>query len=176
MALDRGIACSHVDKKGVPFEVGACLDNDHQCMLDMYEAFSPKACSQGLPPACETTRHQWVDRLYRQGINILARCQGRVVGHAGLMPDLARNDAEFLVFVDQEYRDRGVGTQLTALAIEKARQMGLDNIWLTVETFNFRAIAVYKKFGFVFCDDCRKERTMILDLTREPKPGDGDGA
>ncbi len=163
--MDEVIVCTCLDKRGSPFEVAACTEKDRAALVEMYECFTPKGVSQGLPPTLAETRREWVDRLCAQGENFLAWCGERVVGHACLIPDLARGDAEFLIFVSQEYRNRGLGAELTRMAVEKARALGLAGIWLTVEAFNFRAIALYKKFGFEFCDECDKERTMILKLT-----------
>jgi RimJ/RimL family protein N-acetyltransferase len=57
-----------------------------------------------------------------------------------------------------------LGTELTAVAVQKARELGLKRLWLTVEAFNFRAIRVYRKVGFQFCDEGERERTMVLGL------------
>lgn len=51
--------------------------------------------------------------------------------------------------VAQEWRGRGVGSALLAAAIESARAHGLHKVSLSVFAHNERAIALYRKFGFV---------------------------
>lgn len=158
------IVCACIDKKGNPFGVACCSDMEHAAMAAMYDRFSPKGISQGLPPAADKTRRVWVDQLCVSGENFGAWVDDRLVGHSCLLPDLARNDAEFIIFVEQGYRNRGLGTELTRLALDRARQLGLHSVWLAVEVYNFRAIKLYKNFGFRFCDECDRERIMMLDL------------
>jgi putative acetyltransferase len=47
------------------------------------------------------------------------------------------------------WRGRGVGTALVAAAIELPRDRGLHKLTLGVFPHNARAIALYRKFGFV---------------------------
>jgi GNAT superfamily N-acetyltransferase len=155
---------TRLDKLGRPFEVEErgieCLPE----LMDMYEVFHPRAISQGLPPAREVALHQWVRRLLDRGWNFVCTQDGGMVGHAAVLADRERADGEFIVFVLQAYRNKGLGTVLTELALQRSRLGGLHTMWLTVEAFNFRAIRVYKKKGFEFCDEGERERTMVLKL------------
>jgi RimJ/RimL family protein N-acetyltransferase len=150
------------DKFGHPFLVEACGIERRAELIEMYEAFSPKGIAQGLPPRDDVQRLSWIEKLLDCGKNFLVSQDGTVIGHAALFPDFDRLDAEYVIFVDQRYRNRGMGSELTALAVETARNLGIENIWLTVEATNLRAIRVYKKVGFRFCDEYGSERTMIL--------------
>ncbi|MBI4961934.1 MAG: GNAT family N-acetyltransferase [Desulfomonile tiedjei] len=162
------MACSrrfeHIDKMGCPFEVGCCGMENLPELTAMYDAFSPKAISQGLPPSSEEQRRKWVKKLIEGGENFIAWKEGKAVGHCALILDRQREDGEYIIFVDQPYRNRGLGTELTAAAVQKAREIGLKRLWLTVEAFNFRAVRVYRKVGFQFCDEVERERTMVLEL------------
>jgi GNAT superfamily N-acetyltransferase len=51
-----------------------------------------------------------------------------------------------LLFVPEQLRGSGVGTQLMRQAEEIARQRGLTGIWL--DTFAFQALGFYKKLGY----------------------------
>ena len=62
------------------------------------------------------------------------------------------------VAVYPEYRGRGVGKKLFFEAEKNARKAGADMIALDVETDNFKAIAIYKKNGFVI----EKENSVQL--------------
>jgi putative acetyltransferase len=51
--------------------------------------------------------------------------------------------------VSKEWRGRGVGTALMAEALRWARNVGVQKVSLTVYPSNTRAIALYRRFGFV---------------------------
>lgn len=153
------------DKHGEPFEVCECgPDSAHQIKA-LYEAFGRYAISQGLPPAQKALRERWVDRLVEFGRNFLAWRTGRAVGHSAVIPDYDRMDGEYIIFVCEGFRNRGLGAGLTQMSIETARSMGLMRLWLTVESFNFRAIRLYRNSGFVSVGRGETELTMILRLT-----------
>jgi ribosomal protein S18 acetylase RimI-like enzyme len=133
-------------------------------LTEMYDSFSPKGESQGLPPADDVERHRWVEDVLLGARSFVAEKDGEILGHSALLPDLDRGDAEYIIFVSHKCRNRGLGTALTSMAVERARQLGLLRIWLTVESYNFRAIKLYRRAGFIFLDQGERERTMLLEL------------
>jgi ribosomal protein S18 acetylase RimI-like enzyme len=155
---------TYTDKLGDLYEISLASRTDKWALADMYDRFAPKAITQGLPPADDATRLEWIKRLLTVGINYIVWQKGLVVGHCSLILDLEHKDGEYLIFVNGPFRNRGLGTELTRLAVAKAMDSGLRSIWLTVEALNFRAIKLYKKIGFVFCDSGERERTMVLQL------------
>jgi RimJ/RimL family protein N-acetyltransferase len=155
---------TYTDKLGEVYEIALASMADKWALADMYDRFVPKAVTQGLPPADDNARLEWIRGLLASGKNFLAWHRGVIVGHSSLILDPERNDGEYLIFVNGAFRNRGLGTELTGLAVAKAVDMGLVSIWLTVEALNFRAIKLYRKMGFVFCDSGERERTMILQL------------
>jgi ribosomal protein S18 acetylase RimI-like enzyme len=55
----------------------------------------------------------------------------------------------FGVYVDREYRDRGIGTMLMTKALgEILKKNGIVKIKLQVNTKQFAAVKLYKKMGF----------------------------
>ena len=82
------------------------------------------------------------------------------------LPDFDRRDAEYLIFVRHPNRGRGIGSQLTRVVLQHAKDLGLETIWLVVGATNFQAIGLYRKFGFRFCDPdlSETERKMILAI------------
>jgi len=152
-----------------PFEVRPGGDGDAPGLVEMYETFQPKGKYQGLPPLKTNACLDWIRRLFESGENHLAIRNRRMIGHAVLLPDLTLQDGEYLVFVHQQRRGLGVGTQLTECTLENARSLGLAVVWLTVDASNFVAIRLYRKFGFGFCDKSgfHTERKMILPLGGE---------
>lgn len=159
-----------VDKEGVPFDVRTGCDDDVPGLCAMYDGFSPKGKFQGVPPVEQKACREWIGNLVDRGRSFLALRGDRIIGHLVIIPDLDRREGEYLIFVDQKERNRGVGTRLTEAALEHARGLGLRGLWLTVGTYNFPAIALYRKFGFRFfgLDRFERERTMRLAVPGEP--------
>jgi len=157
-----------VDKAGVPFQLGSCNQDDARCLRDMYDLFTPKKMSQGLPPEESEARRQWIDFLIQRAENFLAWRDDAVIGHSALLADSSRNDAEFLIFILNSHRGRGVGTELTRIALHRASQLKLGTVWLAVEGHNMRAIGLYKKFGFAFSPGNGWERSMVFRLQDKP--------
>lgn len=152
------------DKVGGQVVITEVTHANRYALIVMYNEFTPKAITQGLPPANERARLNWINSLLASGINYIAWQDDIVIGHSSLILDTKRNDGEYLIFVNQTLRNKGVGGLLTQAVIKKAMEMGLKSIWLTVEALNFRAIKLYKKMGFKFCDSGERERTMLLEL------------
>jgi len=152
------------DKFGKPFEVGIGHAEDFPLVLEMYCIFSPKPASQGLPPQDPETCQNWLKTLFRIGMNGLAWRDDSVIGHAALIPDVKGKSGELVTFVDQDHRNRGVGTELTRFTLEKFGQRGFEIAWLTVRVSDFIPIKLYRKLGFEFCDKDSYERVMAIKL------------
>ncbi len=157
---------TRTDKSGGPFGMGASCSEDFPSLLEMYNNFSPKPASQGLPPEDPETCQNWVKNLFEIGENFLAWRGESVIGHASLVPEIQGKSGEFVIFVDQNHRNLGIGTELTQFALERSRQLGYDSIWLTVNVSNFIAIKLYKKLGFEYYDLDSSERLMSIKLSR----------
>jgi len=154
------------DKQGHPFEVHPYCTGHYPALESMYAAFYPKGKFQGMPPLKDEASRKWIQRLLENGENFLAWQEGKTVGHVAILPDFQKGDAEYLIFVSHPHRGRGIGSELTRLAIYHAKRLGLTSIWLIVGVTNFRAIGLYQKFGFLFAhpDFVDSERQMILRL------------
>ena len=152
------------DKKGARFEIAECSLDDFSCLMGMYDIFSPKPASQGLPPPQIETCRKWAKSLLEIATNLLAWQESKVIGHAALIKDAKGLSGEFVIFVHQDFRNFGIGTELMRLTIGKAKELGFKSIWLTVAMTNFVAIKLYRKLGFEYSDidDC--ERTMVIKL------------
>ncbi|MEW6347906.1 MAG: GNAT family N-acetyltransferase [Thermodesulfobacteriota bacterium] len=155
------------DKLGFSFDVLDCDSDDLSDLLFMYNTFFPEAVAQGLPPTAPAARLTWLTQLLESGPNFAAIQDGRVIGHAALLLERDCVDGEFLIFVGGPFRKRGIATDLTRCIVERALELGLTSMWLTVEADNFRAIKLYKKFGFRFCQSGCGERKMIAELKKD---------
>jgi GNAT superfamily N-acetyltransferase len=132
--------------------------------MGMYHRFSPKPASQGLPPADLENCKRWLNDLIRIGENILAWDEQEVIAHAALIPDVQGGSGEYVIFVHQDYRNRGIGTALTQAILDEARTLGFQSVWLTVAVTNAIAVRLYVKLGFQYCDMDECERTMRIIL------------
>ena len=152
------------DKSGCSFGMGIYGSEDFPFLLEMYDHFCPKPASQGLPPEDPEVCQTWLKSLLEIGENYLAWRGKNVIGHVSLVPDRQRGSCEFVIFVDQNQRNLGIGTELTRFALEASRQLGYDSVWLTVSVSNFIAIKLYKKLGFQYFDLDGSERMMRIKL------------
>ena len=155
---------TRTDRSGSPFKIKMGYPDDFPFVLEMYRTFSPKPASQGLPPEDPETCYNWVKELCEIGENVLAWRGNSVIGHAALVPDTRGGSCEFVIFVNQNVRNLGIGTELTRFALEESRQLGFDSVWLTVNVSNFIAIKLYRKCGFEYLDEDSYERTMRFRL------------
>jgi RimJ/RimL family protein N-acetyltransferase len=157
------------DKHGFPFVIRLYQsdEKDYPLLQEMYRKFEPKEWSQGLPPRLEDKREEWLRYVVDEGINFFAIMDGKIVGHATLFEIDPGKKCEYLIFVHQDYQDRGIGTALTQVMRELAQEMGYGQVWLTVEARNFKAVHVYEKVGFCFVGPRNIECVMMLTLKVE---------
>jgi len=152
------------DKFEEGFEIGIGCAEDIPCVLDMYDTFSPRPASQGLPPQDPETCRTWVRTLFEIGVNGLAWRGDSVIGHVVLIPNARWKSGELVVFVHQDHRNLRIGTELARFTLEEFEQLGFETAWLTVRVSNFIAIKLYRKLGFEYCDKDSYERVMALKL------------
>jgi RimJ/RimL family protein N-acetyltransferase len=152
------------DKCGRVIEVRAYEAADYESLKAMYDAFEPKGLEAGLPPTDDQARLGWLQHVTSGFFNLLALHKGRVIGHCAVDLCRARSCPEYLIFVQKSFRDHGIGTALSEVMKEVAKEAGCEKVWLTVRTANTRAINVFKKVGFKFCGGIEIERVMELDL------------
>jgi diamine N-acetyltransferase len=112
------------------------------------------------------------------GAILLAEHGGRTVGYAHVrlasQPGLGDGEATELVrfYVDRAWHGRGIAAALMAAALDAARALGPRTVWLGVWERNGRAIAFYKKHGFVDAGshtftlgtDVQTDRLMVREL------------
>ena len=105
---------------------------DRRRLLAMYRSFKPLGAAQGLPPATEKGRQNWIDRELRESLNW--GVYGRVPalwGHAILAPS-GSGDVEIAFFVHQRHRRKRLGTRLVKTALDEAREMDLERVWASI--------------------------------------------
>jgi RimJ/RimL family protein N-acetyltransferase len=135
---------------GRRFVVREYHEEDREELDLFYLRFEPKRAAQGLPPSGADRIARWLDAVLAGGIHLLVELDNVVAGHALLVPMEPAATAEYAIFLDQEIRGQGVGTEVNRIAVEAARAAGLTRLWLSVEPHNRAAIRSYEKVGFRF--------------------------
>ena len=84
------------------------------------------------------------------------KINGEFIGEGALVldtgdPDYTIPDRRVYVsrmIVKKEYRGRGIGGEILDFLIEKAKEMGFEEMTIGVDKDNSAALHLYRKFGF----------------------------
>lgn len=87
-----------------------------------------------------------------RSLMICAEVDGKIVANGGIDPvgscDRGKHRAVFGVSIQKAYWGLGIGSAITRALINKAKEMGYEQLELEVVASNERGIALYKKLGF----------------------------
>ena len=159
-----------VDKKGTPLLIRPGIDGEMAALVEFYDGYPSRDRSMSLPPLTRPQIESWVEKIATQGQSILASHAGQLVGHVAYVQadvDVPADqcEPELIVFIDSEYQNRGLGTELSRQAMAHAAADGHPALRLHVDADNERALAVYKSLGFreIDRDGKRIEMRVALD-------------
>lgn len=139
-------------------------DGTFEDVVSMYLDFDPEDRAQGIPPTKEPNIRDWLESILGGNChNVIAWHEGRIVGHATLVPD-SEGAYELAIFVLNEYQGAGIGTELLKGLLGYGREQGVERVWLTVERWNTPAIRLYQKVGFEASDAGNFEKRMAARL------------
>lgn len=96
--------------------------------------------------------------------HVVALVDGGVVGWCDICPiarPVYRHGGVLGMGIVEEHRGKGIGEALMRAALEQARRAGMKRVELTVRADNERAIALYRKIGFV--DEGVKRKAIFVD-------------
>jgi phosphinothricin acetyltransferase len=97
-------------------------------------------------------RRQWLDARGPRHPVIVATADGHVVGWGSLNPFSPRRAyqyvADFSVYVEREWRGRGVGRRMLERLIDLAREHGYHKMVLSTFPTNTLGVALYERLGF----------------------------
>lgn len=150
------------DKLGRTVFLRTFEEGDFKALSEMYDEFEPKEAAMGLPPAQVLNRHSWITGIVEEWFNIVAISEDRIVGHAALDQPVSGKSREFMIFVHQNYQNRGIGQAMTVSMLDAARVMDCERVWVVVQNLNRIAITVFKKAGFCFASGPDVERLMVV--------------
>lgn len=140
-----------IDREGTPYLLKQNADDVSETVVDFYEDYPSRDRSMSLPPLTRPRIESWVDTLTSQGQNVLASHDGQLVGHVAYVT-AEQGEPELIVFIDGDYQNRGLGTELCRQAMAHAADDGHPALRLHVDAANERALAVYKSLGFAEVD------------------------
>ena len=160
-----------------PFDVNRDLtqvaDLVEQCFLDTLDQEGQRYLQQMRSAARNPAYLRWASMVAEKTAMPLSGYvweeAGRIVGNLTLIPHIFQGKRLYLianVAVHPEFRRRGIGVQMTQMAIQHARQRGADAVWLHVRAENQAAIDLYRSLGFV-----EKARRTTWQLERRTLKG-----
>lgn len=87
---------------------------------------------------------------------IVGAVDDAVIGYASLSPyrlkDAFKSTVELSIYIHQEYRGKGVATQLMARILEMAREDAtLHNVVSVITAGNEGSTKLHERFGFTYC-------------------------
>jgi RimJ/RimL family protein N-acetyltransferase len=131
--------------------IRATTEADLGAALDLMEAVAREErwIATEAPIDREERAARWREGFDRDDVaSFVADADGRIVGSAGISGGGAV--PPYLgMFVDEEWRGRGIGGALLEACIEWARSSGAHKVQLEVWPDNVAAISLYEKYGFV---------------------------
>lgn len=161
-----------VDKYGTPLLVldPATAGVGLEALLDLYDC-GPEGHSMSFPPyRTRGALADWIEGLLERGRNFVALDDGRPVGHAVIAPETAE-EPEFAVFVDPDYRGRGIAGELLRHCIVHAAVDGHRALVMNVQETNRAMMALATAHGFVVEDDGPAEEIYAFRSLRLPLVG-----
>jgi RimJ/RimL family protein N-acetyltransferase len=137
-------------KDGRTVNVRPITPDDREGLTEMHATMSPEALRWGMPPYTPENIQRRMDRL-PNSIALAAEHGGRIVGHATINKQThprRRGVSGYNIYLHQDYHDAGLGTAMTAIILQEARDQGLHKVNLEVVAENTIAVHVYEKTGF----------------------------
>lgn len=104
----------------------------------------------------------------KDDIALVAEADGKIVGAVWtrIMDDYGHIDDDtpsLAISLHQEYRGKGIGTDLMKNILKLLKSNGYERVSLSVQKANY-ACKMYKKVGFEIIDESSEEYIMACDL------------
>ena len=161
------------DKEDIKYVIRTLREEEKDLLKDfLYEAIY---IPEGVHPPDRSIVEKLELRVYvddfgsRKGDNCLvAESDGRVVGAVWtrIMNDYGHVDDDtpsFAISLYEEYRGRGIGSELMREMLDLLRKQGYARASLAVQKANY-AVRMYEKTGFKTVDENAEEYIMVCDL------------
>jgi L-amino acid N-acyltransferase YncA len=129
------------------FEVRPASAGDARALAEIFAAVAGERTGIATEPPVDVEERTALF-AHTAAESVVAVADGRLIGmlHVDVSP---AGFGELGMFVDRDWRGRGVGSALMRAAIGWASGQGLHKLCLEVFAHNTAAIVLYRKFGFV---------------------------
>lgn len=100
---------------------------------------------------------KWLEEIKNSNrLVYIYKINGEFIGEGALVLDTSDPDYTISgkrvyvsrMIVKKEYRNRGIGSKILTFLIEKAKEMGFEEMTIGVDKDNVNALHLYRKFGF----------------------------
>ncbi len=136
----------YVDKAGEIVFITAYVPEEREKVIDMFEDFPSDRRCCGLPPIGRKAIASWIDDVAERGYAFIAKVGDRVAGYIVAVPE--NSEAEFAIFVHQDYADKGIGGELIRFAERFLAMKGIKKLKAVSESTNRTAVDIYLHLGF----------------------------
>ena len=157
------------DRIGLDINIREYQAEDRTGMMAMYDDFEPKGEAMGLPPPDDEVRRRWIDDIVKTFYNFIALHKKKIIGHAAIDIFRTKVSPEYLIFLHQDFRSRGIGTEFTLTVKKICKKLECRQVWVTVSSANTRAIHMFKTVGFKFRGPIGLDREMVLHFKQKRK-------
>ncbi|MGD8506432.1 MAG: GNAT family protein [Candidatus Bathyarchaeota archaeon] len=124
--------------------------DDKERLLEMFSSMSKEALRWSMAPYTREVIERWVKNIQNL-IPLVAEHDNLMIGYAGIMklphPRLKGN-GDLAMYIHQDFQGVGLGTIMTELLVNLAKEHGMHRVGLYVIADNKIAIHLYKKLGF----------------------------
>jgi ribosomal-protein-alanine N-acetyltransferase len=121
------------------------LEIDRMKITDLDEVMAIERQSFSMPWSRWMFERELEDKKYSHFLVVKGRTQ--IVGYIGFW--MAGDEAHIVtIAVDNDFRNKGIGSLLLASALSLATNLGADRATLEVRVTNTSAQRLYEKFGF----------------------------
>jgi ribosomal protein S18 acetylase RimI-like enzyme len=156
VSIDIPVVTSHIRRINVRQDLLAVADLIEVCFATTLDADGREYLRHLRWAARDAQYLTWLqgaaERLSTPLYGFVWEEQGRIVGNLSLIPMYRHAKLIYLianVAVHPNFRQRGIGRQLTERALEHLRERGVNSAWLQVRDDNAAAYHLYRETGFV---------------------------
>ena len=137
-------------KDGREVTIRPLTPEDSDKIFTMFTAMSEEALRWGMPPYTRERIETWMSKI--ENLIILgAEHDQRLIGYAQIEKEThprRKGMAELAVYLRQGYHGAGLGTLITQILLEKAREQGVHKVNIGTVDENEAAIRLFTKLGF----------------------------
>lgn len=156
MSIDIQVSTSPIRRVNVRQDLLAIADLIELCFASTLDVDGREYLRHLRLAARDTQYLSWLqgaaERLATPLYGFVWEEQGRIIGNLSLIPLYRNGRLIYLianVAVHPQFRQRGIGHQLTERALEYLRQRGVQSAWLQVRDDNPVAYRLYRATGFI---------------------------